>query len=209
MNVWTSSGKHSVVPSTLVMPHTSVWGNIFNFNHPVVDSALSDKYTGAMSDAWEQFCRSLEQKRLANITIHVDDAEEKALFNAISLKFGKCIRSPYTRKFGDGFWFYTENMFILRFMVESEGNVHECMYYVDISTLGQNGEGLYSTGIVPFSKAWSLPTKQLAKKPHCGHCFKPGQKGLKKCRSCQGVAYCSKACQVKHWVLDHSKTCSK
>lgn len=194
MDVWTSNGKHSVVRSTLVMPHARVWDDIFNFNHPVVDSALSDKYTGVMSDAWEQLCRSLERERLAHITIHVD---EIALSNAIFLKHLKCIRSPYTRKFGYGFWFYAENMFMIRFTVELVGNVHECLYYVDISTLGQNGEGVYSTGIV-----------SKAKQPHCGHCLKPG-KCLKKCRLCQGVDYCSKACQVKHWVLGHSKTCSK
>lgn len=207
MNVWTSSGKHSVVRSTLVMPHARVWNNIFNFNHPV-DSTLSDKYTGVMSDAWEQLRRSLEQKTEHCVTMHFD-AGEIALSNAVSVKLMKCVRSPHTRKFGDGLWFYTENMFMMRFTVVFEGLVHECLYYVDISTLGQNGDKIYFAGIMPFNKYWSRPITQLTNKPHCGHCFKPGQEGLKKCRSCQGVAYCSKACQVKHWVLGHSKTCSK
>lgn len=203
MNVWTSTGKRS----TLVLPHESVWDKIFNFNHPVVDSVVDSAHSdGTISDAWEKLCRSLEQKTDHSVTLHFD-AEEIVLANAVSPKIRKCIRSLHTRKFGDGFWFYTENMLMMRFTVEFEGFVHECLYYVDISTLGQN---IYLTGIVPFNASWSRPISQLTDKPHCGHCFKPGREVvLKKCRVCQGVVYCSKACQVKHWVLGHSKTCAK
>ena len=53
------------------------------------------------------------------------------------------------------------------------------------------------------------PINENRAKYTCANCFKISSKKMKRCAKCQKVHYCSKKCQLEHWVKNHGARCEK
>ncbi|PRW50954.1 F-box only 21-like [Chlorella sorokiniana] len=82
-----------------------------------------------------------------------------------------------------------------RFQQESEA--HQQRWESTVASLEGGGGG-----------AASAP-KPKADMPSCSGCGTPRALHLRKCAQCRVAAYCSTACQVKHWKAGHKEECAQ
>ncbi|XP_055332462.1 N-lysine methyltransferase SMYD2-B-like [Paramacrobiotus metropolitanus] len=66
----------------------------------------------------------------------------------------------------------------------------------------------FSAGdVILTCEPWIWVFDRAAYKDHCAHCFLKKQ-GLRTCSGCQLHRYCSKACQVSDWKMEHKLECA-